>query len=207
VFIHEMTEAECRQALQLAVVGRLACARDNQPYIVPVYFALDRSHVYAFTTLGQKIEWMRTNPKVCLEVDERIGHDRWQSVVVFGHYQELPDQPEYETLRLRALELLQKRAMWWEPAYVGAKHRGTPHSEMTVFYRIRIARITGHRATPDEADPVATTSEEPKEEDGWWSEIRRTYAPYHSQQQTNSSFLCDETERSLEHAAHHPFPR
>ena len=173
MFIHEMSEAECRQALQNAAVGRLACARDNQPYIVPIYFALDREHAYAFTTLGQKIEWMRTNPKVCLEVDERIGHDRWQSVVIFGHYEELPDQPAYEALRMRALELLRNQAMWWEPAYVGAKHRGTPHSEMPIFYRIRIDRITGHRATPNEADLAAASCQGPKEKDGWWSEILR----------------------------------
>jgi len=167
-----MTEPECRQALEHAAVGRLACARDNQPYIVPIYFALDREHAYAFSTLGQKIEWMRTNPKVCLEVDERIGHDRWQSVVIFGHYEELRDRPDYKALRLKALELLKKQAMWWEPAYIGAEHRGTPHSEMPIFYRIRIESMTGHRATPDEADSAASC-DELEEKDGWWSEILR----------------------------------
>ena len=63
--------------------------------------------------------------------------------------------------------------MWWEPAYIGAKHRGRPHSEMAVFYRIRIDRMTGHRATPDEADLTATSGEQLKEDDGWGSEILR----------------------------------
>lgn len=171
MFIHEMTECECRQALERAIVGRLACARDNQPYILPIYFALHRDHVYAFSTLGQKIEWMRINPRVCLEVDERIGHDRWQSVVVFGHYEELPDLPRYEAARVKALQLLEKHAMWWEPACVGPLHRETPHSEKPICYRIKIDKMTGHRATPD-AESVAT-AEGPKETDGWWSEILR----------------------------------
>ena len=34
-----MTEAECRQALKEAQIGRIACALDKQPYIVPMYFA------------------------------------------------------------------------------------------------------------------------------------------------------------------------
>ena len=171
MFIHEMTEFECRQALERAAIGRLACARDNQPYVVPIYFALHGDYLYSFTTLGQKIEWMRVNPRVCLEVDERIGHDRWQSVVVFGHYEELSDLPKYEGTRARALELLQKHAMWWQPGGVGATHRDAPHSEIPITYRIRIVRMTGHRATPNAES--AATAEEPKEKDGWWSEILR----------------------------------
>lgn len=149
MFIHEMPELECRQALSEARFGRLACARDNQPYVVPIYFALDREDIYAFTTLGQKIEWMRTNPLVCLEVDEWIAHDQWKSVIVFGQYEELPDLPQYEAARVKALELLQKHAMWWEPAYIGNTHREMHHSDIPIFYRIGIRRMTGHRATPD----------------------------------------------------------
>ena len=173
MFIHELTETECRQALQQATVGRLACARDNQPYVVPIYFALDEEYAYAFTTLGQKIEWMRTNPKVCLEVDERIAHDQWQSIVVFGEYEELPGRPKYEAVRLKAIELLQRHAMWWEPAYIGAAHRDLPHSEKPIFYRIRIERMTGHRATPDLGELAVTLGDETKAGDGWWSEILR----------------------------------
>ena len=59
MFIHEMTEDECRTALERVSFGRLACARDNQPYVVPIYFSYDGKHIYGFSTLGQKIEWMR----------------------------------------------------------------------------------------------------------------------------------------------------
>ena len=172
MFIHEMTESECRQALQKATVGGLACARDNQPYVVPIYFAFDGHHIYAFATLGQKIEWMRTNPLVCLEIDERTAHDRWTSIVVFGRYEELPDLPKYEAARVKAHEQLQKHAMWWEPAFVGAAHRETPHSDTPIFYRIKIDRMTGHRATPD-LNQLAVSAEETKARDGWWAEILR----------------------------------
>ena len=173
VFIHEMTEFECRQALQQATVGRLACARDNQPFVVPIYFVLDRENIYAFTTLGQKIEWMRTNPRVCLEIDERTSHDQWQSIVIFGQYEELPDLPQFEAARAKALKLLQKHALWWEPALIGAEHRDVPHSEKAIFYRIRIGRITGRRATPDLGALTPKDADESKARDGWWSEILR----------------------------------
>jgi nitroimidazol reductase NimA-like FMN-containing flavoprotein (pyridoxamine 5'-phosphate oxidase superfamily) len=149
MFIHEMSENECRAALKRASFGRLACAHDNQPYVVPTYFASEGLHLYGCSTLGQKVEWMRANPRVCVEIDERTSPDDWMSVIVFGHYEELPDTLENKVARARALELLQRRAMWWEPAYVSASHRDLPHSSTPISYRIHIDRMTGHRATPD----------------------------------------------------------
>jgi nitroimidazol reductase NimA-like FMN-containing flavoprotein (pyridoxamine 5'-phosphate oxidase superfamily) len=173
MFIHEMAESECRAALDRAAVGRLACAKDNQPYVVPIYFVLDRDHLYSFATLGQKVEWMRANPRVCLEVDQRTAHDSWESVVVFGEYEELPDLPEQEAARFRAYELLQKHPMWWEPGVVSQEHRDIPHSAIPVFYRINITRLTGHRATPKPYGSASEVETESKAKDGWWAEILR----------------------------------
>ena len=89
---------------------------------------------------------MRSNPLVCLETDDRTYHDRWVSTVVFGRYEELPDTPDHQRVRSHALEVLQSRTMWWEPACVptGRRERRPP-----IFYRISIERVTGRRATPD----------------------------------------------------------
>ena len=157
VFIHELTYQECRHILQKACVGRLGCARDNQPYVVPIHFDFNDTYIYGFTTLGQKIEWMRSNPLVCLEVDEEINNQQWTSIIIFGRYEELPDTPEHLAARTHAYAFLQKRAMWWEPAYISAEHRDQPHSLIPIFYRIHIDKMTGHRATPD-ATPAVTTA-------------------------------------------------
>lgn len=154
MFIHEMTVDECSDALKKACLGRLACAQDNQPYIVPINFAFDGTYIYGFTTLGQKIEWTRLNPLVCFEVDEVVSHNEWMSIVVFGRYEELPDEPEYENERIRAHAFLQKRAMWWEPAYISHEHREQPHSLTPIFFRIHVERMTGHRATFDKSSSV-----------------------------------------------------
>ncbi len=144
--IQEMTKDECRIALEQADFGRLACVRADQPYIVPISFAYDGMHLYGVTTLGQKIEWMRSNPLVCLEIDERTNHYQWMSVVACGRYEELPDTPEHGQARAYALDVLQKRETWWQTACVvgGTREESTP-----ILYRIHIGRVTGHRATPD----------------------------------------------------------
>lgn len=98
-----MTFNECCTALGQVNVGRLACAHEGQPYAIPINFAFDGTYLYGFTTLGQKVEWMRANPLLCLEVDKVISENEWMSIVVFGKYQELPDLPKYEHARKRAL--------------------------------------------------------------------------------------------------------
>jgi nitroimidazol reductase NimA-like FMN-containing flavoprotein (pyridoxamine 5'-phosphate oxidase superfamily) len=115
---------------------------------VPVYFAYEDNALYSFGTLGQKIEWMRANPLVCIEVDEIVDQQQWESVIVFGRYEELPDTSEWQGARAVAYQLLQKSPMWWEPAYVQSIHGGTPRPLVPIVYRIHIARITGRRATP-----------------------------------------------------------
>lgn len=169
MFIHEMNQFQCQKVLEKATVGRLACAKDNQPYVAPIYFSFDGRHIYGFTTLGQKVEWMRANPKVCLEIDERTSHDEWTSVIVFGRYEELPDEPEFGAARVAAHEVLQKRAMWWEPAYIGTSHFDVPHSLTPIFYRIHIERITGRRATKNRENEIS--EERPKDKHTWFDKI------------------------------------
>ena len=157
--IHEMSEQECRAMLAGGNVARLGCALKNQPYIVPIHIDLEGDFLYGYATLGQKIEWMRQNPLVCLESDELISHRQWASVIVSGRYEELPNTPEYAGERRVAERLFQKRPMWWEPASVpvpGDHHR-TP-----VVFRVRIGRVTGRRASaaaPSAADARWNRSE------------------------------------------------
>jgi nitroimidazol reductase NimA-like FMN-containing flavoprotein (pyridoxamine 5'-phosphate oxidase superfamily) len=146
-----MTERECRAALARVGFGRLGCARDHQPYIVPIYFAYDGHDVYVFSAPGQKIEWMRSNPLVCLEIDERTSRDRWMSVIVAGRYEELVDAPGSADDCARAQQALQTHITWWEDASIpAAEWRRQPGGFTPIFFRIRIEKMTGHRATPGE---------------------------------------------------------
>jgi uncharacterized protein len=176
--IHEMTRDECLTVIAGGRLARLACARDNQPYVVPIYYAYDRTPdggpcLYTFTTAGQKIEWMRVNPRVCVEWDEVAGYDQWESVVAFGRYEELPGSPdggaggrsperasaaallpstdpETSSERRRAQELLQQHSTWWEPGcadWAASSHRDHTQPMCPLYYRISLDQVTGRRAT------------------------------------------------------------
>jgi uncharacterized protein len=91
---------------------------------------------------------MRENPLVCVEADRVIDHLHWTSVVVLGKYQELRDKFSSAGLREYALELLQHRTMWWQPA-VATRDSESAGTASHIFYRIRIDELSGHRARPD----------------------------------------------------------
>ena len=148
VLIRELTREASLDLLARTRLGRLACAQGAQPYVVPIYFASRVDCLYSFSTLGQKIEWMRANPLVCVEADEVVSPEQWVSVIVFGRYEELPDTPEWQSARTFAYTLLTRKVVWWEPAYVKTILHGTPRPLVPVFYRIHALQITGHRATP-----------------------------------------------------------
>ena len=146
MIVHEMTEQECREMLARTNVARLACVRNNQPYVVPIHVDLDREFLYSFATQGLRIDWMRQNPLVCVEIDELSPQTHWASVVVFGRYEELPPLPEYGDLRRVAEQLFQRHPMWWQPASVplAGREQRTP-----IVFRIRIDRMTGRRGSND----------------------------------------------------------
>jgi len=110
--IRELSREECLRVLARGRLARLACARENQPYVVPVYLAYHEASgcLYGFTTAGQKVEWMRANPLVCVEMDEVGAYDQWVSVIVTGRYEELSESPVSDGARLRAPERPQHAA-------------------------------------------------------------------------------------------------
>jgi nitroimidazol reductase NimA-like FMN-containing flavoprotein (pyridoxamine 5'-phosphate oxidase superfamily) len=119
-----------------------------QPYVVPIHFAYHNNWLYGFSVLGQKIDWMRANPLVCVEADQ-MRRELWATVVVFGRYEELGDTPELRDERTFAFNLLQQRAMWWEHGGARQTAGGTP-ATVPVFYRIKIEQITGRCAATEQ---------------------------------------------------------
>ena len=152
--ISEMTTEECSLLLTLAAVGRLGCSFENQPYVVPIYFAYENGYIYVFSTLGQKVKWMRANPKVCVQADQIQSESEWASVVVNGEYEELPE-PRYAAERQHASSLLAKRYHWWLNALGQRQLRVGDNSIDPLFFRIRIESMSGLRSADGKEVRVA----------------------------------------------------
>jgi len=187
--IREMSPKECLRVLAEARLARLACAHENQPYVVPVYLAYrepssGEACLYGFTTLGQKVVWMRANPLVCVEVDEVATYDQWISVIAIGRYEELPATPMSDSARGRppaqsgshlnetdeqvceneAWQVLKAHPMWQEPgstAWAARTHHDSAEPLIPIYYKIRIDSVTGHEATRDAKNAIPSVAPTP----------------------------------------------
>jgi nitroimidazol reductase NimA-like FMN-containing flavoprotein (pyridoxamine 5'-phosphate oxidase superfamily) len=146
--IVEISHNECKDLLNRVSIGRLACSLESQPYVVPVCFAYEPEYLYLFSTLGQKIKWMRQNPKVCLQTDEIVDRSNWTSVLVNGTYLELHD-PQYTAEKAHARERLTKYSEWWRTPLAERRERSSDLSIEPVFFRIEIASMNGLRGIPE----------------------------------------------------------
>jgi nitroimidazol reductase NimA-like FMN-containing flavoprotein (pyridoxamine 5'-phosphate oxidase superfamily) len=86
-----LDEQKINNVLSSQVVGRLACTDGNIPYIVPVTYFFNGDYIYGQTQEGKKLEILRKNKKVCFEVDLMMDMRNWQSVIVFGDFEELTE--------------------------------------------------------------------------------------------------------------------
>ena len=146
--VNEMAAEECKVVLEHASLGRLGCSYENQPYVVPIHFAYDSGYLYVFSTFGQKVKWMRANPKVCVQTDQAQNQSEWISVIVNGEYEELPG-PQYTAERKHASSLLAQRSHWWLHALGERQMRVGDKSIEPLFFRVRIQSVSGLRATEE----------------------------------------------------------
>jgi nitroimidazol reductase NimA-like FMN-containing flavoprotein (pyridoxamine 5'-phosphate oxidase superfamily) len=148
--IHDMSRQMSIDFLGDTRIGHLACSHGTQSYVTPFSYAYHENFIYSFATVGRKVEWMRANPLVCVEVERIVNREEWRTVVIFGRFQELHNSRELPDLREFAHSLLSREGRWWEPGYAKTLHWGVERKLEAIYFRISIEEITGHQAFADE---------------------------------------------------------
>jgi nitroimidazol reductase NimA-like FMN-containing flavoprotein (pyridoxamine 5'-phosphate oxidase superfamily) len=69
-------------------------------------YTYDGNYIYGQTNEGKKLDIMRTNPNIAFQVDSYLDIYNWQSVIVYGQFEELKDDEDNY-----ARELLLKKVM------------------------------------------------------------------------------------------------
>lgn len=102
----ELSQEQIDQILQSEEIGRLCCYSNGRVYIVPINYVYDGEYIYAHSLSGMKLHIMRTNPEVCFEVDQINNTANWQSIIVWGTFEELQGK-----MAAQAVQLLVQRHM------------------------------------------------------------------------------------------------
>jgi uncharacterized protein len=133
--IGRLEETDALVILREGTLGRLGCIADGGPYVVPVNYVFDGKDIYIHSLQGKKINALRTNSRVCLQVDEIKDAYNWRSVIAFGNYEEISD----EKLREELLGKLFSRL----PHLTPVESKMTKGLKQTIVFRIKVDEITG----------------------------------------------------------------
>jgi len=140
-----LNNIQINNLLTSQVVGRIACTDGRQPYIVPVTFVFDGKYIYGQTNEGHKLELLRKNPNVCFEIDAMTDMRNWQSVLVYGKFEELKNTMAEKVrhhLFTRVFPLMTHSVVNSHGHGVTASIDDSTRIKQ-VMYRIKVKKLTG----------------------------------------------------------------
>ena len=140
--VEELREDEIRGLLSRLHYGHLAVADDDVPYVVPVHFAYDNGEIIVYTTDGKKSVIINKNPLVCLQAEEVIDNEHWESVIVNGKAIRLTEDIEIAN----ALKLITSINPTLTPAISVHWLDNWVKENIPVIYHIAPERSSGLRA-------------------------------------------------------------
>jgi uncharacterized protein len=140
-----LNDIQIENILSSQVVGRMACVDGSRPYIVPVTYTYDGNYIYGQTNEGMKLDILRKNKNVCFEVDMMSDMRNWQSVIVYGKFEELKDK---ESEKARDILFGHIFSLMTSSTVHANQHEVTGKVDDTtrvkhVMYRIKIEKKTG----------------------------------------------------------------
>ncbi|MBU3713805.1 MAG: pyridoxamine 5'-phosphate oxidase family protein [Ferruginibacter sp.] len=141
----ELTKQEIDNVLMSQSLCRIACSDDKKPYLVPVTFAYNGTYLYGQSMNGTKLNILRKNPNVCVQVDIINSMTNWKSVIVTGQFEELKDK-EAETAREHLYSKIFSLMTGSSVHSFGHELESAIDENnriKSVMYRIKIEKITG----------------------------------------------------------------
>lgn len=143
--IGQLTNEQIDILLVSCVVGHLGCCTNDTPYVIPIAYAYDGTNIYSHAREGTKIDLMRKNPQVCLEVDQVDDLSNWRSVIVWGTFEELQGEQAEIAMQLLKNRLHPLKTGFYSQSLLELtpKEMGRIKDAKEVLYRIRITQKSG----------------------------------------------------------------
>jgi hypothetical protein len=133
--IVKLRDTDVLAILREGSLGRLGCIAADWPYVVPVSYYFDGKDIYIHSLPGKKLDALRANPRVCLQVDEIKDSYNWRSVIAYGTFEEISNQEARENVLTKLYSRLQHMTPVESRLVNGLKE--------TVVFRITVEEVTG----------------------------------------------------------------
>jgi uncharacterized protein len=88
---NSMLKKDCLHILKNNYIAHLAYVYNNVPFILPITYYYDEIEniIVSYSNMGHKINAMRLNPFVALQLEEINSINNWKSVQLVGEFEEL----------------------------------------------------------------------------------------------------------------------
>ena len=133
--IGKLGNTDALAILREGTLGRLGCIASGWPYVVPVNYFFDGKDIYVHTLPGKKLDALRSNPRVCLQVDKIKDPYNWRSVIAYGTFEEISAEETRENILTRMYSRL--------PHMTPVESRLVEGAKGTVVFRIKVEEVTG----------------------------------------------------------------
>ena len=133
--IDALGERESREFLRNHQLGHLGCIVESEPYVVPISYWCDGEFIYSHSLPGLKINAIRQQPRICLQVEAIQDSYNWKSVIAFGFYNEITAPEERERILTLLLQQL--------PQLTPVESRMISATSEIIVFRLVIERVTG----------------------------------------------------------------
>lgn len=142
----KLSPEEIESVLSRNVIGRIGTASTGKVYVVPITYVYQDGWVLGHTSEGMKIEFLRSNPECCFEVDEMKSISDWQSVIAWGTFEELQGEAANQVMQTLVAKLSpmvpsetsHATRMGPMPSHRTSTQQGNP-----IVYRILLREKTG----------------------------------------------------------------
>jgi uncharacterized protein len=133
--IGKLGKTDALAILREGTLGRLGCIAADWPYVVPVNYYFDGENIYIHTLPGKKLDALRANPRVCLQVDEIKDSYNWRSVIAYGTFEEVSSEETRENVLTKLYSKL--------PHMTPVESRLVKGMTGTIVFRIKVEEVTG----------------------------------------------------------------
>ncbi len=147
--VKDLKQEDCIELLRENYIGRLGYVIGKNPFVVPItyyYHEGKGNGIISYSLGGHKIDAMRNNRCISLQIDEIKSASHWKSVLVHGEFEELKQIDAKNLLRQfsQGVKNIINRSTGENVQFIHEfSSKLQSKGSSPIVYRINILEITG----------------------------------------------------------------
>ncbi|MDA1209380.1 MAG: pyridoxamine 5'-phosphate oxidase family protein [bacterium] len=142
--ITDLSPEEALGLLASHAYAHLGCSNDGKPYVVPTSYCLIENAICGYTYEGFKVDTLRKNPNICIQVEELEDASHWKSVIAYGTYKELEGDEQIETIKF-LIRIFENRNEYIPFKEDGTSKQKRDEGNELVVWKMTPEEITGKK--------------------------------------------------------------